>query len=322
MHLLQAEAVGVDHHRHVVLEAHQLAGYAGLIGEFDQFFAPLRLFDLAGPRQQRIEVAILLDQLGRSLDADARHARHVVNRVAGERLHVDDLVRRHTELLDHFVAAYRFVLHRVQHDDTRLDQLHQVLVGRDDGDVATTRDRVAGVGRDQIVGLEAILLDGGNVERLHSIADQRELWNQLFRRGRAVRLVLVVDLVAIVIAAGIEDDGDVGRPAPGFGIGNQLPEHGAEAVHGADRQAVGRPRQGRQRMEGAENVAGPVDQVDVAALADGHGLAIGNRDAGFIGAVGRREGGVAFRWLGHRPSIGPPSGTVSLGSRGLQRLWG
>ncbi len=40
------------------------------------------------------EVAIGVDQLGRGLDADAGHARHVVGGIAGQRLHVDDLVRR------------------------------------------------------------------------------------------------------------------------------------------------------------------------------------------------------------------------------------
>ena len=44
---------------------------------------------------------IFADQLRRGLDADAGHARHVVGGIAGQRLHVDHLVRRHAELLDH-----------------------------------------------------------------------------------------------------------------------------------------------------------------------------------------------------------------------------
>ena len=77
---------------------------ARLVGELDQLLAALGLLDLAGARQQRVEVAVLVDQLGRRLDADARHARHVVDRIAGQRLHVDDLVGRHAELLHHLVA--------------------------------------------------------------------------------------------------------------------------------------------------------------------------------------------------------------------------
>ena len=40
-----------------------------------QHLAPLRLLDLAGARQQRVEIAVFLDQLRRGLDADAGRAR-------------------------------------------------------------------------------------------------------------------------------------------------------------------------------------------------------------------------------------------------------
>ena len=108
----------------------------------------------------------------------------------------------------------------------------------------------------------------GDVERLHRVADQRELRHQLLRRRRPLRLVLRVDLVAERLRAGIEDDGEVGRLVAVLGLPQQLPQHLAEAVHRADRQPVGRPRQRRQRMEGAENVAGAVDQIDPVAFAD------------------------------------------------------
>ena len=132
-----------DLERHVVLQRHELARDARLLGELDQLLAALGLLDLAGARQQRIEIAVFVDQLGRRLDADARHARHVVGRIAGQRLHVDDLVGRHAELLDHLVAADRLGLHGVEHDDAGAHQLHQVLVGRDDGHVAAGVDRMS-----------------------------------------------------------------------------------------------------------------------------------------------------------------------------------
>ena len=80
---------------------HQLARDARQLGILLQRLAPLGLLDLAGARQQRLEVAVLVDELGRGLDADARHARHVVGRIAGQRLDVDDLVGRDAELLHH-----------------------------------------------------------------------------------------------------------------------------------------------------------------------------------------------------------------------------
>ena len=80
-----------------------------------------------------LEVAIFDDQLRRGLDADAGHAGHVVGGIAGQRLHLDDLLRRHAEFLDHFGNADAAVLHGVVHRDLVGHELHQVLVGGDDG---------------------------------------------------------------------------------------------------------------------------------------------------------------------------------------------
>ena len=106
---------------------------ARLLGIVDQGLAALLLLDLAGAREQRFEVAIFADQLRGGLDADAGHARHVVGGIADQRLHVDHLLRRHAELLDHLRDADPLVLHGVVHDDAVAHELHQVLVGRHDG---------------------------------------------------------------------------------------------------------------------------------------------------------------------------------------------
>ena len=287
--IAHAQRFGRDHVRHVVLEAHELARHTRLVGELDQLLAPLRLLDLAGAGQQRIEIAVLLDQLRRRLDADARHAGDVVGRIAGQRLHVDDLFGRHAELLDHLVAADLLALHGVEHDDAGPHELHQVLVGGDDGHVAAGIDDLARVAGDEVVRLEAVLLDAGDVERLHGVADERELRDELIRRRRTVRLVVLVDLLAEGLLRRVEDDGEMGRCLGGLRLAQELPQHGAEPVHGTDRQPVRRPRQRRQRVEGAEDVARAVDEVDVAALGDGRRLARGH---------GRRRGllGFAFRF--------------------------
>ena len=83
--------------------------------------------------EQRFQIAIFDDQLRGGLDADAGHARHVVGGIAGQRLHLDHLFRRHAELLDHFGNADAAVLHGVVHGDAVGHELHQVLVGGDDG---------------------------------------------------------------------------------------------------------------------------------------------------------------------------------------------
>ena len=58
-------------------------------------------------------------------------------------------------------------------------------------------------------------------------------------------------------------------------VAQQLPQHVAEAEHGIDLQPVGFAVQRRQRVIGAENVGGTVDQKDMVALLqglDGSGL--------------------------------------------------
>ncbi len=283
-----AQRVGGDHLRHIILETHKLARDARLVGELDELLAPLGLLDLAGAGQQRVEIAVFVDQLGRRLDADARHTRHVVGRIPGQRLHVDNLVGRHAELLDHLVAADLLGLHGVEHDNAGAHELHQVLVGGDDGDVAAGIDDLARIAGDEIVGLKAQLLDAGDIERLHRVADERKLRDEFLGRGRAMRLVVLVDLVAECLLRGIEDDREMGRRFRCLGLAQQLPQHGTEAMHGTDRQPVRGTRQGRQRVEGAEDVARSVDEVDVASLDDGCRLAVGNRRRRRPSGFGRR----------------------------------
>jgi hypothetical protein len=50
-----------------------------LIGKLDEVFAALVLLDLRRAGQQRVEVAVFVDQKGGGFYADAGHAGHVVD---------------------------------------------------------------------------------------------------------------------------------------------------------------------------------------------------------------------------------------------------
>ena len=88
-----------------------------------------------------------------------------------------------------------------------------------------------------------------------------------------VRLVVGIDLAAKALGRIVEDDGEVRRLVAGLRrrpFLHHLPHHVAEAEHGAGRQPVGLARHRRQRVEGAEDEAGAVDQDQVVAgLASG-----------------------------------------------------
>ncbi len=275
----------------LVVEQHQLPRNARLLGILDQGFAPLRLLDLARALQERFEIAIFDDQLRGGLDADAGHAGDVVGGVARQRLNLDDLLRRHAELLDHFGNPDAAVLHGIEHRHLVGDELHQILVRGHDGGGGAALAGLPRIGRDQVIGLETNLFETGQVESAHGVADQGELRNEIVRRRRAVRLVVGIQLVAEGDFGLVEDDRQMGRPIVRRHVAQQLPQHVAEAEHGIDLQAIGFAVERRQRVIGAKNIGGAVDQKYMVALGEGFG-GNGFRGGGFLGGFrhGRNVG--------------------------------
>ncbi len=251
---------------HVIVEGDEFFRQPRQFGVVDQRLAPLLLLDLGRALKQRFEVAVFADELRRGFHADARHARHVVGRVADQRLHLDDLFRRHAEFLDHLGAADLLVLHGVEHDDAVADELHQILVRGDDGGGGAGLAGLPDIGRNQIVGLEAGLFQAGQIEGVDRLADQPELRPQIVGRLRAVRLVVGIHFGAEGLLGEVEHHRKVRRLVLRLHVAQKLPQHVAEAEHGVELQAVGLAVDRRQRVIGAEDVAGAVDQKDVVAF--------------------------------------------------------
>ena len=296
--------------RHSPVEFDEAARKPGLIGEFHEPFAAHFLLDERRMSEQRFEIAMFADQFGRRLDADAGDAWHIVNGIAGKRLHLHHLLGRHAELLQNLSLADHLVLHGVEHGDARLDELHQILVRRNDDHLAAGLHGLARIGRDDVVSLEALLLDASHIEGAHRVADQRELRHKLRRRFGAVRLVFRRNLVAEALSAVIENNREVGRPLLALRLAQKLPQHVAETVDCADGQAIGGARQRRQRMEGAENIARAVDEIDAAA----------GRDAGYC-AFAFFGGALGDLGKSHGPNIGAKSRRSQLQSRASRPLF-
>ena len=199
--------------RHVAVERDQRPRQPRLVGEGDQALAPLRLLDLGRAREQRVEVAIFADQQRRGLDPDARHARHVVGGVADQRLHLDHLGGRHAEALDHLGLADHLVLHGVVHAMPGRTSCIRSLSEDTMVTSAPAASAWHGIGGDDVVGLVAFLLDAGDVEGLHRVADQRELRDEVLGHVGPVRLVAVEQIVAEGLRRIVEDHREMGGRA-------------------------------------------------------------------------------------------------------------
>ena len=269
----QREIIERHGKRAIFLQGHQHPAQPRRFDAFDQPLAQLRRLHRRGGGQRRFEIAMILDQLRCGLGADPVDARHVVDRIAHQRQHVADLFGHHAELLDHFGHVDSLVLHGVQHVDAAAarfrgalaHQLHQVLVGTDDGDVPAARGGGAGIGGDEVVGLEAAFLDAGKAEGTGGVANQRELGHEVLGRGRAVGLVFRVDIVAERVAGLVQDHRQMRRPIGLVEIIGQLPQHRGIAIDRADRRAFG-ICQGGQAVVGTENVGRAINQVEMLLL--------------------------------------------------------
>ncbi len=113
---------------HVLSKGHQLAGNTCLVCEFNQVLPTFGLFDFFSTRQQRIHVAIFIDQQCGGLHTNTGNTRNIVGAVASKRLYVDHLVGADPELLFHFCRANGAVLHCVEHVDIVPNHLHKVFV--------------------------------------------------------------------------------------------------------------------------------------------------------------------------------------------------
>ena len=233
-----------------------------LVGMLDQIVSHLRRLHLGGCGEHRLDVAKFLDQLRRGLGADAGNAGDIVDAVAHQGEHLADLLGRNAEFLDHLLAADAAVVHRIEHVEPGLDQLHQILVGRDDGDLPPLGQGRLGIAGDDVVSLQPHFLEAGDGEGAGGVADQRELRHQFGRRRRPVRLILVVHLVAERAFRRVQDDGEMGRPVRLVEAVGELPEHGRIAIDRADIQAV-LVGQRRQPMESAEDVGRTVDEIEM-----------------------------------------------------------
>ncbi len=213
--------------------------------------------DGIGVADHAVEVAVVLDPFRRRLRAALRHPGDVVDAVAHQAQIVDDALRWHAELVLDAGRIEHGAAHGIDQGDALIDELRHVLVaGRDQG-AETLLGGARGQGTDDVIGLDLRDLDQRQAHGPDDGLEWVELLAQLIGHRRAIRLVVAEERVAEGGAGCVEDDADV----VWRGLVDQLAQHAEHAHQGAGGLALG-VGQLRQRMIGAKQVAGGIDEDD------------------------------------------------------------
>ena len=135
-----------------------------------------------------------------------------------------------------------------------IHELHQILIGGDNGDIPALFFSLAGQRGNHIIGLEVVDTKQRQVECLGDLPYTRPLHGQVFGHRRPVRLVFGICLVSKGSALWVEGNSDMRR----LQFFQYTPEHLHITVNGICRIALA-VRQLADGVISAVNVIRPVD---------------------------------------------------------------
>ena len=215
-------------------DRHQSLAHNNLIRMLPNQGLDARGLHIVRPANQLLDAPELADQFHRRLLPNPRHARHIVRRVAGQRLDValpDGLeaavpLAHRLLVVDLRLAEAR----RQQNAHARRDELQRVRVPGCDQRVRALLRRPRRNRPQRVVRLVARRLDDGDAERPHHLLDALDVANQFRRHRRARRLVLLELLVPERRPRRIERDGGVRRVV----VGERLEKRRREGVDAAN----------------------------------------------------------------------------------------
>jgi hypothetical protein len=259
---------------HIAPEGDEFAAEGQGGGGFADLLAALAL-DLRGVGEEVVERAVLGDEFGGGLGTDAGNARDVVNRVAHECEHVDDLIGGEAGVGHEGVGGEELVLVDVEDlDASGLEELLEVFVVADEADehVRVVALEAIDDGGGDIVGLEAFDADDGQPDGLERVEAALNLAREVFGRRRAGGLVVGVEGAAkgAAVARDVEGEGDVGGGRAHGGCAAEEFEEDTDEPEGEVGGFLG-DRGGHRRADG---VVGPkelgvaIDDVERGAHVD------------------------------------------------------
>ena len=194
----------IEFQRYAVVEPHQIAAQQRLLAVRDQVFLEFRALHFRGMGENFIERAELFDKLPGGLGADLRHAGHVIDRIAHQRLKIDHLRGRNPPLFLQFLPIDKLVFADVIHFHALGDELPAVFVGRHQNALAAEFLDDPRQGGHHVVGLERFAIDRGNAQHGKHAADGRDLRHQIGVHFGPLNFVLAVHRMAKSLARQIE----------------------------------------------------------------------------------------------------------------------
>ena len=185
-----------------------------------------------------VDVLVFGQPFGGGFRPDFRHAGDVVRGVADQREEVNHLVgaqRVHFEAVGDGGGGGDGVFHGVEQGDVGVgEQLRHVFVAAGNDDLIVFGQRLHGEGTDDVVRFHPRLDDKREAERFDEAVQRFDLYAQVVRHRRAVRLVGGVEFVAEGFARRVKDDTEVG----GLVVVVEFGEHFDDAVQRAGGVAV------------------------------------------------------------------------------------
>jgi len=214
--------------------------------------------------EQLIDRSVLLDPFDGGLLTDLVDADEVVAGLADERGDLRILVRLDAVTLAHRGRVVDLELRdaahiRIQQRDIVIDELDAVAVSRDDEHPESLGRPLGGQSGQDVVRLDILFGDGGDVHGVQGLFEQRDLPDELGRGLAAGALVLRVFAGAERVAGDIEGHSDV----RGLLLREQVDEHRDEAVDGVGVLSVaGDETVDREGVEGPESQRMAVDDEE------------------------------------------------------------
>ena len=189
------------------------------------------------------------------LRADARNTRDIVGCIAHQAQNFHHLFRPHTEFFFHSFRVIGFLLHCVNHSDTVVNQLHQILVSGNNGRAPAPPARLNCERPNDIIRLDSLLFQNTNGEGADNILNGRDLGNKIIRHGFTSRFVIVKFTMTRGRTLEIKCHNNVVRRK----ITQQLHQHGGEAINGVGGKPFG-VGQGGNPVKGTINIIAAIHQ--------------------------------------------------------------